>query len=157
MPSRTRQLEKRLVLIEEALSSRLRQGCEPGTLSPIQQVEIEAIKDLSRGEAALFHRAKAARRKIRCQTPEEQAVVKMHCDALAIAAQRLGFPSLGAAAHRTFVVCGKVPISRTAANLIVNILDWARRNDAHIHQVRAQMQGEAAGVPVDRRPDDIAA
>ncbi len=107
-------------------------------LSPLERVRREARKDLTPEELEAFQSACQARKERRFYTLAEHRAVEKHRRSLDAAARRLQLPSYAAALHRSFLRSQRAVIDSATTAEIVRVLQWARRNAAHVERLASQ-------------------
>jgi hypothetical protein len=109
-------------------------------LSPIERVRREARKDLAPEELEAFKSACQARKERRFYTLAEHQAVEKHRRSLDAAARRLQLPSYAAALHRSFQKSPGVEADDAITAEIVRLLEWSRRNAAHVERLTAEFE-----------------
>jgi hypothetical protein len=117
----------------------------PTSLS--EQVNLEAERELSPEELALFKSAQAARGEGRFHSLEEGAVMQKFRALQDAVSQRHGFPHYGRVLFKCMKDRPKSPADESVD--IAGILIWGRKNARHLKQLREAQEAKsssAAGI-----------
>jgi hypothetical protein len=144
MSGRHKELRKRLKMVEESLGK-----TSQCTETPLYlQVGLEAQREISPEDLALFKSGEAARGEGRFHSLEEHAVMNRFQELRDVVARRYGFQSYGGVLRQYIESQPQTRPSAKQSEELVKILNWGRLNCAHLEKLRRALEASKSNSSV---------